>query len=371
MLSKRVLKICAALVLAGVVLMGAVLISGEDIGDIFGRLSISGGVFTNTSGYRDFDNEYHADGEYAVAAEGVTSVRLDWIAGDILLVKGDGDSISISERSRDTLDAKNALRYGVENNTLYVQYCEKGHNAYLPSKSLTLSLPAALFNGMSALSVDVASANLSVNGVSADSFEFDSASGSLAAAEIASKTVKLSAASGTIDFSGEFERINANTSSGDIRVESLAGAPSARVSAASGKLSLEGAYSSVDANSASGDITLDNASVTGEADVESASGTLNLRGSFGKLELETSSGAIRARSSVCPSSIEAESASGDVRLYLPATSNFTLDYDTASGDADIGFPVVLKNGKYIVGDGSASVKVSTASGGLTVEPITD
>lgn len=366
MLSKKVMKICAALVLAGVVIMGALLICGADINDIINNLSFSGSLFANTSGYRNFDNEYRASGEYSVPAGGVSSVRLDWIAGDISIVKGDGEQIGMTERSQDAIDAKTALKYGVENGTLYVQYCDKGIKSYLPAKSLTLSLPAELFDNMETLGIDVASADVSASGISANTFDFDSASGSLAAAEINASTVKLSSASGTIDFSGVFGRITADTSSGDIRVASLAGAPAAQFNTASGKLALEGAYSSVEAESASGNISLLNALVTGETEIESASGKLELQGGFGMLELETSSGTIEVRANKCPASIKADTASGGVRLYLPADSNFTLDYNTASGDTDIGFAVSIKDGKYIVGDGSAPIKVRTASGSLTI-----
>lgn len=358
-------KVALSLMLAGALILGALFAFGADFGDIFGGVTYTGGIF-GIGGYRDFGNEYSIDGKYALSSDNVDSIDIHWAAGNVLVEKGEGDQIEFIERSNEEITQQIALRYGVEEGVLYIAYCKSGLNFRLPEKSLTLSLPAKLYENLDAFTVDTGSANLNVSGLGARAFKFDSGSGDLCATDISAVEVNIDAASSKIEFTGAFERIKASSSSGDIKIDSFAGAPSARVNSASGDVTLLGQYSSVDIETASGDIELFDASVTLKADAESSSGKLLLSGAFGELELETTSGTIEVRASECPKAIEADSASGAVRLFLPADSNFTLDYDTASGDISLELSARMSGGKYIAGDGSARIEVETASGNLTV-----
>lgn len=114
----------------------------------------------------DWDNEYSESGEYAVSAEGISSLDIAWIAGGVDITPYNGEVISFSETSREDLSARSALRYGVEDGTLYIQYCRSDAND-LPAKELTVLVPESLASGLGELSVSSISAAVDISGLEA------------------------------------------------------------------------------------------------------------------------------------------------------------------------------------------------------------
>ena len=68
-------------------------------------------------------NEVSADNTYSVAADGVSSLNLAWIAGIVEIVPVSGDEIKISETCENPLDDGTALCWRVENGRLEIKYC--------------------------------------------------------------------------------------------------------------------------------------------------------------------------------------------------------------------------------------------------------
>lgn len=146
----------------------------------------------------DWDNEYSESGEYAVSAEGISSLDIAWIAGGVDITPYNGEVISFSETSREDLSARSALRYGVEDGTLYIQYCRSDAND-LPAKELTVLVPESLASGLGELSVSSISAAVDISGLEAG-------------------TARLSTISGSVFYSGRADILYVSTISGGVRL---------------------------------------------------------------------------------------------------------------------------------------------------------
>lgn len=102
-------------------------------------------------------------------------------------------------------------------------------------------------------------------------------------------------------------------------------------------------------------------------EVNCASGNAELNGSFDGVEFESASGNLTLVSSVAPKEISVNTASGDVTLTLPADADFSLEFDTASGEWDIqDFVGSLRGEQFVCGNGVGDYEIETASGDLTL-----
>lgn len=106
---------------------------------------------------------------------------------------------------------------------------------------------------------------------------------------------------------------------------------------------------SIDADSVSGDIEIIAPEGPENVDIETTSGSvrMNLKNSAGDCEIST--------------------VSGKVTFLLPEKGNFTISYDTTSGDFDSDIEMAQKGSKYVAGKGSDRFTVDTTSGDLRIK----
>ena len=202
------------------------------------------------------------------------------------------------------------------------------------------------------------------------SLEVRTVSGDIAVTE-ARSSVKCRTISGDIylkNISGDTEL---KTTSGEITVQDLAGAFEAE--SVSGDLNLKNIIGNVDLKTTSGEIevrklkgSFEAGSVSGDVDVESFSNA-------DEIEIETVSGDISLEGILLPNgSYTLGSHSGDIRLEIPASSDFELQTRTSSGDMDCDFELKVsgkidrKQLQGIVGKGGSSLNISTFSGDIRI-----
>ena len=142
----------------------------------------------------------------------------------------------------------------------------------------------------------------------------------------------------------EFETVSADITAlelhvKDVNFETVSGSVEAR---------LYGARS-IDADSVSGDVDIIAPDGPKDADIETTSGSvrMNLKKSIDDCEIGT--------------------VSGKVTLLLPKKGNFTINYDTTSGDFDSDIEMAQKGSKYVAGKGSDRFTVDTTSGDLRIK----
>lgn len=106
--------------------------------------------------------------------------------------------------------------------------------------------------------------------------------------------------------------------------------------------------------------------------VSSNSGEIQVDINSDEADIRSGSGAISYSNSLKEFGTSISSTSGNISLALPAKASFTLDWTTESGrlvNEDFAFNQI--DGKYVCGEGDASLKVSTVSGNLLLSKKTN
>jgi len=304
----------------------------------------------NISGYKTLNNAFAENGEYAVGTEtALTGIDLKWVAGDATVSVYDGTEVRFTETSSEALTQDVALRYGVENGVLFIQYCPTNAPNDLPTKALNIKIPAALAANMSGFDFSGVSATLTISGLNVTDLDCDGVSGRIDASGMTTQTVDIDTTSGEVRFDGSYVRMSVNSVSGMVRINSKGTAQETKVDTTSGAMSFEGNVGTLHTNSISGEVFTDSAIVTQSVNI----GTM--------------SGAVSLQMASCPADLKIDTVSGGIQLTLPSDSGFTLEYDTVSGGMNCDFSVVMSGDKYISGNGAAKFEIGSISGGLRIK----
>lgn len=106
--------------------------------------------------------------------------------------------------------------------------------------------------------------------------------------------------------------------------------------------------------------SIDADSVSGDVDITAPEGPKNA-------EIETTSGRVQLNLKKSADDCEISTVSGKVTLLLPKKGNFTISYDTTSGDFDSDIEMTQKGSKYLAGKGSDRFDIDTTSGDLRIK----
>ena len=246
-----------------------------------------------------------------VIDETVKKLDIDWLSGSVSVVAGKGDSVLIREAAGGKIDKDMRVHWWLDGTTLRVKFCASGlkPRIYHGKKDLTVTVPETL--SLSAISVDSASAEVSVLGASMDELSVDTASGAI-----------------RVDTDCGLESLRTDSASGeqDIKVRS---AVSAELDAASGKISL----------------TAD---------------------TVRNLDIDTASGDVLCRLRETPDDGSIDTASGKVAVVLPEDAAFTLKLSTASGKMNSDFAMKKSGSTYVCGSGDGRLHIDTASGAVSL-----
>ena len=262
-----------------------------------------------TSSYANADRYTAGDAEFT---EKIEKIDIDWAGGSVNLVPHSGDTVLLTEAAEEGMPEELRVHWWLEGSTLHVQYAASGakqraFNSWC--KELTLTVPEAL---------------------SLDDIEIRTASATVAAEGLTAETLDIS------------------TASGSIRLDCAADA--------------------IRLNSASGSVQLTQRDSAAEVCIETASGRIALTvASLDSLSAKTTSGAIRCELEAAPSTCRLRSTSGDVALCLPEDADFTAKVGTTSGDFESDFALKKDGRNYICGSGSAGIEIDTTSGDVSIQ----
>lgn len=174
--------------------------------------------------YRHWDHaSYASNGAYDVPASDVTSLDLRWLAGEVTVKPWMGDVIRFQEKvigqvNRAAPYVEDALRYGVENHTLYIQFCAIGDYNNLLVKDLTVWVPMELAGAMKQLQTQMLSADLTVQELSINRLELQSVSGDVNLQGAQAEEANFSSVSGDMTWDGVIQAAAMKTTSGNITV---------------------------------------------------------------------------------------------------------------------------------------------------------
>lgn len=148
----------------------------------------------------------------------IKKVKIEWIAGRINIVKGEGDQIQFSESSSARLTEKTAMVSKVAGNELIIFFKKDKMPLFFKGlkKTLTVSLPRDL----EVLFVKSISGGIFVNGINAHEFVCDSVSGGLKTDNLATQKATFKIVSGGVSLRGTFDMIKGNSVSGGVEIVS-------------------------------------------------------------------------------------------------------------------------------------------------------
>lgn len=259
------------------------------------------------------DSGYVDQGSYSVGANTVkgdlSRIELHWTAGTVDIRPYDGDEIVLKETGADS--EREQLRYRLQNGTLIIQYRKTGfHWKIITHKTLELLIPQEQAAALLSIELDTASADITIQGITAQSLELD-------------------------------------TASGELRAEDCS-------------------FSSIEADAASGDCTFKNCTI-GSFEMEAASGSASLSGSVENVDFDSASGDLRITTTTVPRKIETSTASGRTELTLPKEAEFTAEMDAASGDLRVeGFLGSSGKDLFVCGSGANRYSFDSASGDVII-----
>lgn len=199
------------------------------------------------------------------------------------------------------------------------------------STTLTLTLPAKMWQR---IELNTSSGDITINSsLQCRELEIGTASGDIELTYVQASRAEIHTASGNITAKADCEELSAGTASGDIEFT-------------------DSHCLSADLGTASGDITTEN---------------LNCD----HLEVGTASGDSELTFSQLPQTLNVSSASGDCSIYVPANVGFELSYSTVSGDfsSDMPFSGIRSSKRtkltYLTG-GEHEISVSSSSGDFEI-----
>ncbi|MBQ7346493.1 MAG: DUF4097 family beta strand repeat protein [Clostridia bacterium] len=177
-MQKRLKK---AAIVVGIV-AGALILIAVVVG-VLNALVADGKWNLGWNDYR-YDESGYEIGEGSIPSETITRIELDWIDGEVEIISCQDTFISISESAENELPESAKVRWKVgTDGTLSIKYRKSswffGVGSGNRNKKLILRIPASYFEQLTAIDVDVESANVVVYDIFATDFEFESSSGSL------------------------------------------------------------------------------------------------------------------------------------------------------------------------------------------------
>ena len=258
--------------------------------------------------------DYTITSNATIPAEGIKSIKVDWLSGHVDIVKYDGEEIIFNESANRELSEDDMMRYKIVGTELKILFSadQKG----LPrgffnnlSKTLTLCVPKEL----QVLDINTVSASIAADGITTEILKLNTVSGSANA-------------------------INLSVSS-EIKV-----------------------------NTVSGSIYIDNITAFREINAHSVSGSIKLNGikAFHNVKCDAVSGSINVQCMECPQGLKCGAVSGRIEVSLPENDGFNAKYNSVSGKMTCGFPCMIEKNRLTYKDGGAEMSFHTVSGGISI-----
>lgn len=118
----------------------------------------------------------------------------------------------------------------------------------------------------------------------------------------------------------------------------------------------------IDIDNVSADISVDGLQIK-EFSADTVSGNISVKGAIENFETDSVSGDSTLTSTITPKEIEVDAVSGDSVITVPADSQFSIDYDSVSGELSNAFPTKPDNngGKWRFDTVSGDVTINSMS----------
>ena len=279
-------------------------VSGGDYGISIGGNDVFHSTGNWSSGvlFRDGDTnikyDYEPDKSYTMdfPSPELTDIALNTASCRTTLTAADTDKVSVEYKTSDTPMSFSAeMKDGILTITEKTGFRLVLFGSYT-SAELNVTVPETLYRSLTL--------NTASGGVTAEGLTLDKLTANIA--------------SGSYDLSLYAQDMELSVASGNIKLANITGDPA-------GKINI---------NAASGNITLDGFGAD-STKVRVASGKVTLKGISGRVDGELMSGGLELAYSEWNDDLDIDLASGTCDVTLPAGSGVEIDFDRASGSAEI------------------------------------
>ena len=262
--------------------------------------------------------------------DSISVLNINWSCGSVTVARGSGDSITVRETCKVSLDSEKQVHTWVDGDTLRVQFSASGEvlRGEECDKKLEILVPEG--QKFSGIKCEASSADIRISEQLCDELTVDTSSGDIRAEDCATPKISMTASSGDINVmqKAECDLIKCSTSSGEIGVTAET-------------------VKELRTDASSGGITCNIASAD-------------------SVYADTSSGEIKLTFGAVPASTKITASSGDVKVSLPKDPDFKAEISTSSGDFNYTGISLSKSGEsYSCGSGTNSISVETSSGDIT------
>jgi len=276
-------------------------------GTVFGFMSDRWGGWNfgmNIGGFESLTGPFDVEGSRIIDESGVSSISIDWVAGEVRIIPHDENEIRVTEFAQRDLHNNEKFYVSTSGDTLVIKYTERNLRRRVPRKQLEVLVPRTLSENMDMLSINTVSEGVYVS-------------------EINASVLKCDTVSGSVNISGEFDNIKVN--------------------------------------SVSGRVTIENTAQNSVLDAETVSGRMEISGAYDRVVVETVSGGVSVTSAVTPSSLKANSVSGSFDITVPEDASISVNHSSISGRLSSDIPIIMegKGAQFVISTVSGSTKIHT------------
>lgn len=311
-------------------------------------------LFSLASCNFSFNNYYYENAENYVAGsstlQGIENIEIDWVSGKVMFIESDeySDGLFMEEYIGDLSDDY-LLHYYKQGNKLNIKFVKSGAN--LTSMNLNKTLKIYVSKEIAStldLDINVISADVNMAYFDVKEIDINSVSGNSSLSSIKSSKIDIESVSGNIKcIDLDAPKMDFNTVSGNVNLSTLLDPTS----------SIANMPKLIDVD---------------EMNIETVSGDTNIFG-YNVKELDHNSVSVDFEIKNYKNyrfNYEINTTSGNVKIGFYQVPSLKIDLNTASGDFNCTFPVVMNKGQYIIGEGENFADINTTSGDISLDLIT-
>lgn len=178
-----------------------------------------------SSGYYYPDSGKYQAGAGKIDGSEINDLDINWMGGSVRVEVYDGDTVQFYEKASRDLKEIEQLHYYNRNGRLMIQY-QKAQKKMLSmgkslSKELTIKIPEETGKRLGYVGIDTISSNTRIKGITADRFNLNSTSGDFELEKCKTAKLEMDSTSGCLtglDVTVE-DKLNTNTTSGSVNVK--------------------------------------------------------------------------------------------------------------------------------------------------------
>ncbi len=183
---------------------------------LWGLLAPGFSLSWNLGGWSSYT--YKDADQYTVGAGSVDgqvhSLSVNWVSGSVTLRVGDVPAVEIAETPQS--QEKYQVRYLLRDGNLTIRPYASGWWMHMPTKDLTVTLPADLAANLNSLHLHTVSAAVTLTDVGAKTMQLDTVSGSLYGTGVTAGRLETDTVSGQVQLQGQVDAVEMDTVSGDM-----------------------------------------------------------------------------------------------------------------------------------------------------------